>query len=105
MSESKLMKPLFHGYHFNKNGIKKRAVFCREVSNGKDTYRLWRSAGKPDVAYPRTENDTYRLHIELNGYLIPLYQKICSAILNKRWKMYGRPSNAVNIKIESSSAD
>lgn len=68
MSESKLMKPLFHGYHFNKNGIKKRAVFCSEVSNGKDTYRLWRSAGKPDVAYPRTENDTYRLHIELNGY-------------------------------------
>ena len=80
MSESKLMKPLFHGYHFNKNGIKKRAVFCSEVSNGKDTYRLWRSAGKPDVAYPRTENDTYRLHIELNGYLIPLGQSECDLI-------------------------
>ena len=82
MSESKLMKPLFHGYHFNKNGIKKRAVFCSEVSNGKDTYRLWRSAGKPDVAYPRTENDTYRLHIELNGYLIPLGQSECDLIHN-----------------------
>ena len=74
MSESKLMKPLFHGNHFNKNGTKMRAVFCYQVSNGTDTYRLWRSAGKPDVTYPHSENDAYWLHIELNGYLVPLGQ-------------------------------
>lgn len=74
MSDTKLMKPLFHGNHFNKNGTKMRAVFCYEVSNGTDTYRLWRSAGKPDVTYPHSENDAYWLHIELNGYLVPLGQ-------------------------------
>ena len=49
MSESKLMKPLFRGYRFNAKGTKMRAVFCHEVSNGKEAYSLWRSAGKPDV--------------------------------------------------------
>ena len=51
-----------------------RAVFCHEVSNGKEAYSLWRSAGKPDVTYPHAENDAYWLHIELNGYLVPLGQ-------------------------------
>ena len=74
MSESKLMKPLFRGYRFNAKGTKMRAVFCHEVSNGKEAYSLWRSAGKPDVTYPHAENDAYWLHIELNGYLVPLGQ-------------------------------
>jgi len=49
-----------------------RAVFVREISNGIKTYRLWRGAGKPNVSYPRAENDKYILHVELNGYLVPL---------------------------------
>ena len=95
MSESKLMKPLFQGCHFNKNGTKMRAVFCYEVSNGKETYRLWRSAGKPDVTYPHAENDAYWLHIELNGYLVPLgqseYDLIHSSGKKPAYqKLYGR---------------
>ena len=70
MGESKLMKPLFYAYHYNAAGTKMRAVFCRDISNGKNTYRLWRSAGKPDARYPRAENDAYRFYIELHGYLI-----------------------------------
>ena len=35
-------------------------------------YRLWRSAGKPDLDYPKAENDKYLLHVEINGYLAPL---------------------------------
>ena len=39
------------------------------VSNGMDTYRLWRSAGKPDLHYRCGENDRYYLYVEVNGYL------------------------------------
>ena len=71
-TSSKLMTPLFYDSSFNRKGRKMRAVFEREISNGTVTYRLWRSAGKPDLDYPRAENDKYILHVELNGYLIPL---------------------------------
>lgn len=72
MSDAKLMKPLFLNYNFNRGGNKMRAVLWREVSNGSDTYRLWRSAGKPDVTYPNADNDKYLLYLECNGYLAPL---------------------------------
>ena len=49
-----------------------QAIFVREVSNGTDTYRLWRRAGKPDLDYPRAENDAYTLYVELGEYLAPL---------------------------------
>ncbi len=49
-----------------------RAVFEREISDGTNTYRLWRGTGKPDLDYPRAENDKYLLHVEINGYLLPL---------------------------------
>lgn len=72
MENSKLMTPLFYGGNFNRDGRKMRAVFEREVSDGTTTYRLWRSAGIPDLEYPRAENDKYILHVEINGYLVPL---------------------------------
>jgi len=72
MEKSKLMAPLFYGNSFNREGHKMRAVFLRELSNGTTTYRLWRSARKSNATCPRAENDTYILHVELNGYLIPL---------------------------------
>lgn len=72
MERSKLMTPLFHNSFFNREGRRMRAVFIREITNGVDTYRLWRSAGKPDLEYPRTESDKYILHAEINGYLLPL---------------------------------
>ena len=49
-----------------------QAVLEKEISDGKKTYRLWRPAGKPDLDYPRAENDKYLLHVEINGYLAPL---------------------------------
>ena len=48
MSNAKLMTPLFYQGNFNADGKKMRAILVREVSNGTDTYRLWRRDGKPD---------------------------------------------------------
>lgn len=72
METSKLMKPLFCGGMFNREGRRMRAVFVRSVSNGTQTYRLWRTAGKPDIEYNRAESDKYLLHVEINGCLAPL---------------------------------
>lgn len=72
MENSKLMTPLFYGNWFNRDSHRMRAVFEREVSNGANTYRLWRAAGKQDRDYPRAENDKYILQVEINGYLISL---------------------------------
>ena len=49
-----------------------RAILVREVSNGTDTYRLWRRDGKPDRQYPQGEGDDYILYVELHGYLATL---------------------------------
>lgn len=65
MEHSKLMIPLFYGHSFNREGRKMRAVFEREISDGAQTYRLWRGTGTPDVDYPRAENDKYLLHVEI----------------------------------------
>lgn len=72
MENSKLMTPLFYGGNFNREGRRMRAVLEKEIFNGTQTYRLWRSAGKPNREYPRVENDKYLLHVEVNGYLAPL---------------------------------
>lgn len=63
MSEVKLKKLLFYNGMFNREGHKMRSVFEREVSNGTAVYRLWRSDGKPDLDYPRAENDLSLIHI------------------------------------------
>ena len=53
-----------------------KAAECRRYWKRKSpmekNYRLWRSAGKPDLDYPKAENDKYLLHVEINGYLAPL---------------------------------
>ena len=72
MDTTKLMRPLFYGGNFNAKGRRMQAVFVREVSNGTDSYRLWRRAGKPDLDYPRAENDAYTLFVEIGEYLAPL---------------------------------
>lgn len=72
MGNSKLMIPLFCGGNFNREGRRMRAVLEEEISDGTQTYRLWRSAGKPVVKYPRAENDKYILYVEINGYLATL---------------------------------
>lgn len=71
MSNARLMKPLFYDGNFNRDGKKMRAVFEREISDGTVSYRLWRSDGKPDIQYPRAENDNY-LYAEIRDYLVPL---------------------------------
>ena len=72
MENSKLMTPLFYDGMFNRNGHKMRSVLEREISDSTQTYRLWCSAGRPDVEYPRAENDKYILYVEINGYLATL---------------------------------
>ena len=72
MSNAKLMTPLFYQGNFNTGGKKMRAILVREVSNGTDTYRLWRRDGKPDRQYPQGEGDDYILYVELHGYLVSL---------------------------------
>ena len=72
MDTTKLMRPLFYGGNFNAKGRRMQAIFVREVSNGTDSYRLWRRAGKPDLDYPRAENDAYTLYVEIGEYLAPL---------------------------------
>lgn len=72
MDTTKLMRPLFYGGNFNAKGRRMQAIFVREVSNGTDAYRLWRRAGKPDLEYPRAENDAYTLYVEIGEYLAPL---------------------------------
>lgn len=72
MDTTKLMRPLFYGGNFNAKGRRMQAIFVREVSNGTDAYRLWRRAGKPDLDYPRAENDAYTLYVEIGEYLAPL---------------------------------
>ena len=52
MANANLMTPLFYQDNFNVAGKKIRAVFLREVTNGTDSYRLWRRDGKPDRQYP-----------------------------------------------------
>ena len=72
MSNARLMKPLFYDGYYNRDGKKMRAVFEQEISNGTETYRLWRSDGKPDIEYPRAENDKYILYVEIRDYLVPM---------------------------------
>lgn len=71
-ANSKLMLPLFYNGAFNRNGRRMRAVYEKTVSNGTDSYRLWHSAGKPDLHYRNAENDEYYLYVEVNGYLAPM---------------------------------
>ena len=72
MANAKLMTPLFYRDNYNAAGKKMRAVLVREVSNGTDTYRLWRRDGKPDRQYPQGKEDDYILYVELHGYLATL---------------------------------
>ena len=72
MANAKLMTPLFYQDNFNVAGKKIRAVFLREVTNGTDSYRLWRRDGKPDRQYPQGKGDDYILYVELHGYLATL---------------------------------
>lgn len=71
MENSKLMTPLFYDGNFNREGRRMRAILEKEISDGTQTYQLWRAAGQPDRDYPRAENDKYLLYVEINGYIAP----------------------------------
>lgn len=67
------MIPLFCNGNFNRKCRKMRAVLEREISDGTQTYRLWRAAGKPERNFSWSPaNDKYLLWVEINGYLAPL---------------------------------
>jgi hypothetical protein len=65
---TKLMKPLFIGGKYNKEGKKIRANYIKTVGE----YPLWVHAGKPDKDYTSDEKDKYYLHLEFNDWLVPL---------------------------------
>lgn len=113
MEPSKLMTPLFYNGNFNRVGRRMRAAFERSVSDGTLSYRIWRSAGKPDMEYNRAVNDRYLLHVEINGYLAPLgltdYNLIdrCGFELAAK-KLYGSRENRgkwINSLRESGGSD
>ena len=64
MANANLMTPLFYQDNFNVAGKKIRAVFLREVTNGTDSYRLWRRDGKPDRRRPPEELQEFRQSLE-----------------------------------------
>lgn len=72
MSNAKLMMPLFYSGAFNSGGKRMRAVLVGTVSNGTESHELWQDAGKPDIEYPRAENDAYILHVRVRDYLVSL---------------------------------
>ena len=72
MEPGKLMTLLFYEGNFNREGRRMRAVLEKEISDGTQIYRLWRSAGKPNQKHPHADNDKYLLYVEVNGYLAPL---------------------------------
>ena len=65
-----LKMPIFDDYNFNREGKKVRAEFMREVSNGKDTYKIWQTLAKN--SHPRNELDVYNLYVEVGDYIVPL---------------------------------
>lgn len=69
METTKLMPTLFYNGNYNRDGHRMRAVFVKEITDGTDTFRLWRSAGQQEVGYPRDDDDTHYLWIELHGIL------------------------------------
>lgn len=92
MPEVKLMTPLFDGGMYNRTGRRMRAVFIKEVADGTTTYRLWRKDGKPEIEYPRCDNDRYILHVEVNSYLIPLRMTEFQMIDNCGYPDIGAPN-------------
>lgn len=98
MNENKLMPMLFYDGNFNRDGRRMRAILEREITDGITTYRIWRSAGKPDLDYSRAENDKYLLYAEINGRLAPLrltdYQLIDDCGFRPAAeKLYGGPDH------------
>lgn len=92
MSESKLMKPLFIGGMFNREGKKIRAKYIKTISCDNEQYSLWINAGKPDKDYTSNLDDQYYFMIKRNDYLVPcgyteyeLEQRCGSEYLNQQW--------------------
>lgn len=56
MGTAKLMTPLFYDGNYNAEGKRMRVVLERMVSNGTESYRLWRSDGKPELEYGSSRN-------------------------------------------------
>lgn len=77
MENRKSMTPLFYKGNFNREGRRMRVVLEKEISDGTQTYRLWRAAGKPDRDYACADNDKYILYVKINGYLLPLGMTEC----------------------------
>ena len=97
MANAKLMTPLFYRDNYNAAGKKMRAVLVREVSNGTDTYRLWRRDGKPDRQYPQGEGDDYILYVELHGYLATLRTTDYYLMTVAATRPWSRPLSLIHI--------
>lgn len=74
----KIKKQLFVGGNFNKTGQGSYAEFVKEVSNGKNTYKLWHTISRNN--YHRNELDVYYLFVEVGDYLVPVRETEYSLI-------------------------
>lgn len=79
----KMMKKLFVGGNFNREGQKTHAEFVKEVSNGEKTYKLWHANVKNDYAV--NELDRYYLFVEVGDYLVPVRETDCSLANRVGW--------------------
>lgn len=92
MPDARLMKPLFVGGNFNREGKRIRAIHVKTISANGVTYPLWINAGKPDKDYTTVANDKYYLHVQCGEWLIPcgdteydLIRRSGWALLNREW--------------------
>lgn len=89
---AKMIKPLFVGMNFNRDGKRMRAKHIKDISCDGANYSLWISAGVKENDCPRTENDTHYLYALFGEFLVPcrmteynLEQHVGYAKLIKDW--------------------
>lgn len=67
----KMIKPLFVGMNYNRDGKRMRAKHVKDISCDGANYSLWISAGVKENDYPRAETDTHYLYVLAGEYLVP----------------------------------
>ena len=85
---AKLMKPLFIGGMYNREGKRIRVNYLKTIGE----YPLWIEDGKPNKDYTSNERDKYYLYIEFENWIVmtgyteyQLEQKAGYEYLNKEW--------------------
>jgi len=85
---AKLMKPLFIGGMYNREGKRIRVNYLKTICD----YPIWINDGKPDKDYPNAGNDKYYLYIQHDEWIVmcgyteyQLIEKAGIESLNRQW--------------------